>query len=61
MTIGARARDRVLKEHTAIHRARQLQKYASEVLGRKQRLAADEPAPLRVATASGRAAHRAGA
>lgn len=61
MTIGARARDRVLKEHTAIHRARQLEKYASEVLGRKQRLAADEPAPLRLATASGRAAHRAGA
>ncbi|MGH9796015.1 MAG: CgeB family protein [Candidatus Acidiferrales bacterium] len=61
LAIGARARDRVIKEHTAIHRARQLEKYASEVLGRKQRLVADTAPPSRVAAASGRAAHRAGA
>jgi spore maturation protein CgeB len=38
--IGARARERVLRDHTAAHRARELESYVSEALAAREPLAA---------------------
>jgi spore maturation protein CgeB len=51
--IGERARKRVLAEHTAVHRAGQLERYAREVLG-SQGASLEEAAPRRLRPARAR-------
>ncbi|MHC2337691.1 CgeB family protein [Bradyrhizobium sp. USDA 4454] len=44
LSIGARARKRILAEHTPAHRARQLESYVQEVIDRRRPKSVDRPA-----------------
>lgn len=56
--IGANARARVLREHTAVHRAIELESHISEILRTKR--APPRPAPLRPALRLAKSARQAG-